>query len=152
MKRFEFKLQSLLNYKKHLEEMARQEMARAAADVNACEQRIRELGEERENAVTSIEKLVEDGVDAQAFKMYHGFVAALEQSITEEWQRKVALDKVLDEKRSVLKQRTIDKKAMERLRERRADEFMKEMLREEQKGLDEIAALKTAREITNGER
>ena len=51
MKRFEFKLQSLLNYKKHLEEMARQEMARAAADVNVCEQRIRELGEEREHAV-----------------------------------------------------------------------------------------------------
>tara|TARA_B100000614_G_scaffold253759_1_gene268120 strand:+ start:1276 stop:1734 length:459 start_codon:yes stop_codon:yes gene_type:complete len=152
MKRFEFKLQSLLNYKKHLEEMARLEMARAASDVNACEQRIRELGEERENAVTNIEKLVEEGVNARAFNMYHGFVQALEQSITEEWQKKVSLDKVLDEKRLLLKQRTIDKKAMERLRERRADEFMKEMLREEQKGLDEIAALKTAREITNGQR
>lgn len=151
MKRFEFKLQSLLNYKRHLEEMARQEMARAVADVTACERRIQELEGEKEAAAQNLETLVEKGVDAQAFKMYHGFLGALDQTMAEHRHKKMSLEKILEEKRSALTQRTIDKKAMERLRERRAKEFVREMLREEQKGLDEIAALKTAREMINGQ-
>ena len=123
----------------------------AAQDVNACEQQIKRLEEENEDAARNFDVLVEQGVKAQALKMYHGYMTALAHSIAETQQRKRSLEKRLDEKRQVLKQRTIDKKAIERLRERRSEEFLKEMLREEQKVLDEVAALKTAREITNGQ-
>lgn len=146
MKRFQFKLQSLLNYKKHLEEMARQEMARAVADVNACQEQIQSLGQTRKDAGKRLERLVEKGIGAAEFKLHNGFLSIVDQMIIEERQRKVRLEKVLDEKRSMLTKRTIDKKAMERLWERRAQEYTQEMLREEQKALDEVAALKTVRE------
>ena len=152
MKRFVFKLQSLLNYKKHLEQMAKQEVAAAAAEVNACERQIENLKENRAASVLKLDDLVEKGVEAREFNLYHGFLTAMDRMIIDEQNRKHELEKILDEKRSVLKKRTIDKKAMERLRERRAEEYTRDMIREEQKELDEIAALKTAREITNGHR
>jgi flagellar FliJ protein len=152
MKRFVFKLQSLLNYKKHLEQVARQEMAKAVAAVNECEKQIENLKENRASSALKLDALVEKGVDAREFNLYHGFLTAVDRMIIDEKNRKFELEKTLNEKRSVLKKRTIDKKAMERLRERRAEEYTRDMIREEQKELDEIASLKTAREITNGHR
>jgi len=149
MKRFEFKLQSLLNYKKHLEQMARQEMAKAVADVNACETQILKLHETKKNAAQRLEQLVEKGVGSGEFKLHNGFLTILGQMIIEENRRKQQLEKILDEKRSMLTKRTIDKKAMERLREKRAQEYTREMLSEEQKALDEVASLKTVRELAD---
>ncbi len=149
MKRFQFRLQALLNYKKHLEEMARQEMAKAVARVNICEERIQALVKERRDAADSLEKRVEKGMESGEFKRYHGFIAAMDQMLVAQKKTKQRLEKELSEKRSMLAKRTIDKRAMERLREKRAEEYTKEMLQEEQKALDEVASLKRVRELAD---
>ncbi|MCG8687666.1 MAG: flagellar export protein FliJ [Desulfobacterales bacterium] len=151
MKRFQFKLESLLKYKHHLEQMARQEMAKAVSQVNACEHRIQTLLEERVTAADQLDSMVEEGVNARQFNLHRDFIVSVERTIRDERARKVKLEKVLDEKREILKKRTIDKKALERLRVRREEEYTREMIREEQKELDEISSMKTAREISNGQ-
>ncbi len=151
MKRFQFKLESLLKYKRHLEQMARQEMAKAVHQVNACENRIQALLEERVTAADQLDSMVEEGVNARQFNLHRDFIVSVERTIRDERARKVKLEKVLDEKREILKKRTIDKKALERLRVRREEEYTREMIREEQKELDEISSMKTAREISNGQ-
>jgi len=151
MKRFEFKLQSLLNYKIHLEQTARQDMAKAVGDVNECEHVIQGMIRDRGEGEDRLDQLVEDGVNSNEFRLHYTFLSGLDQAIMNERARKRFLEKVVNEKRQILKKRTIDKKAMERLREKRAEEYTREMLREEQKGLDEISAIKTAREAINGQ-
>lgn len=149
MKKFQFRLQSLLRYKRHLEQVAKQEMARAVADVLACEQRIIQLQNEKSSAADQLDTLVEKGIGAGQFNRYRQFITGTDQTIIFERNRKTELEKILDEKRQTLKQKTIDKKSLERLREKQEREYTHEMLREEQKGLDEIASLKTAREVNN---
>jgi len=149
MKRFQFRLQALLNYKKHLEEMARQEMAKAVARVNACEEQIQALAQDRRNAADSLETRVEKGIGSGEFKQYHGFIAAMDQMLVIQKKTKQRLERELAEKRSMLAKRTIDKRAMERLREKRAEEYTQEMLKEEQKVLDEVASLKRVRELAD---
>lgn len=149
MKKFQFRLQSLLKYKRHLEQVAKQEMAKAVADVLACEQRIIALQQDRISATDQLDALVEKGMGAGQFNRYRQFITAIDQTIIFERNRKIELEKILDEKRNILKQKTIDKKSLERLREKQEREYTHEMLREEQKGLDEIASLKTAREVNN---
>lgn len=73
----------------------------------------------------------------------------MDQTIIFERNKKTELEKILDEKREILKQKTIEKKSLERLREKQEREYTHEMLREEQKELDEIVSLKTAREVNN---
>ncbi|WP_320044018.1 flagellar export protein FliJ [uncultured Desulfobacter sp.] len=149
MKRFQFRLQSLLKYKRHLEQVAKQEMAKAVADVLACEQRITQLQKERISATDQLDVLVEQGIGAGQFNRYRQFITGIDQTIILERNKKTELEKILAEKRDILKQKTIDKKSLERLREKQEREYIHEMLREEQKGLDEIASLKTAREVNN---
>ena len=149
MKRFQFRLQSLLNYKKHLEEVARQEMAKAVTRVNICEERIQALVKERLNMKDTLEKRVEQGMGSGEFKQYHGYLTVIEQMVVSHRRTKERLEKELEEKRSMLAKRTIDKRAMERLREKKADEYSREMLKEEQKMVDEVASLKRARELSD---
>nr|WP_320190928.1 flagellar export protein FliJ [uncultured Desulfobacter sp.] len=149
MKRFQFRLQSLLKYKRHLEQVAKQEMAKAVADVLACEQRITQLQKERILATDQLDALVEQGIGAGQFNRYRQFITSIDQTIILERKKKTELEKILADKRDILKQKTIDKKSLERLREKQEREYTHAMLREEQKGLDEIASLKTAREVNN---
>lgn len=149
MKKFQFRLQSLLKYKRHLEQVAKQTMAQAVADVLACEQHIEGLQNDRITATDQLDALVEKGMGAGQFNRYRQFITAIDQMIMLERTRKSELEKILDDKREALKQRTIEKKALERLREKQTREYTHKMLREEQKNLDEIASLRTAREVNN---
>lgn len=124
-------------------------MAKAVADVLTCEQRITELQKDRISATDQLESQVEKGMGAGQFNRYTEFITALDQMIIREQSKKNELEKILSDKRDALKQRTIEKKSLERLREKQAREYTQEMIREEQKGLDEIASLKTAREVNN---
>ncbi len=151
MKRFEFRLESLMTYKAHLEQMARREMADALAEVNRCEHQIQTLEQERRSAVLRLENLVEKGMSAMTFKRHHGFLSALDQMLADEKQSKRVLVKKMEETRTMLNKRTIEKKALERLREKQSKKYTQEILREEQKQVDEIAGIKTAREIINGQ-
>jgi flagellar FliJ protein len=150
MKRFEFKLQSLLTYRKHLERMAQHDMAKTLMEITNCEQQIGSLETTHGQSVLRLEKIVEKGLGAQEFKQHQAYLGAVGQMIAVEKKRKAQLGKILDKKRLVLQKRSIDKKAMERLREKQSKEYGRELLAAEQKELDEISSLKKAREISNG--
>ena len=149
MKRFEFKLQALLNFRKHLERMAQQDMAKTVMEVTDCEKQIGSLQITHGQSIQRVELLVEKGIGAREFKQHHAYLGAVTSMIAEEKQRKIQLEKVLEKKRLALKKRSVDKKAMERLRESQAKEYNHQLLVAEQKELDEISSLKKAREISN---
>lgn len=149
MKRFEFKLQPLLNYRKYLERVARQNTAKASMDVENCEKKITSLQQAYDQKAEKIENLVANGVDASEFRLHHQYLDAVESSMEDEKSRKIELKKVLEEKLLELKKKSIDKKAMELYREKLKDEYAQEVLKTEQKDLDEISSIKTARKLSN---
>ncbi len=149
MKRFEFKLQALLNFRKHLERIAQQDLAKTVMAVTDCENQISSLQTTHGLSAKRLESIVEKGVTAQEFKQHNAYLGAVTRMIEGEKQRKIQLETVLKKKRNELKKRSIDKKAMERLREKQAKEYNQELLTAEQKELDEISSLKKAREISN---
>ena len=149
MKRFEFKLQPLLNYREYLERVARQNIAKASLDVENCKKKITYLKQTYDQKTEKIEDLVANGVNASEFRLHHKYLDAVESSIEDEISRKFKLKKVLKEKLLELKKRSIDKKAMELYREKLKDEYTQEILKIEQKELDEISSIKTARKLSN---
>ncbi|SDT85900.1 flagellar export protein FliJ [Desulfobacula phenolica] len=149
MKRFEFKLQPLLNYRKYLEQVARQNTAKASMDVENCEKQIAYLKQTYDQKSEKIEGIVANGVNAFEFRLHHQYLNAVESSIKDEKSRKIKLKKILQEKLLELKKRSVDKKAMELYREKLKDEYTQEVLKIEQKELDEISSIKTARKLSN---
>ena len=149
MKRFVFSLQSVLNLRRHKELMAQQAVGKAVLDLQVCEQQIDDLTTEKDQTRDRLEKKVADGLTASLFNQYSTYITTLSYRIHQASLQREQLSKVLVEKRQILKQKSIEKKAMERLREKQKQAYAKEALLEEQKELDEISSLKSAREILN---
>ncbi len=149
MKKFNFRLEPLLNYRKYLERIAQQHTAKAHMDVKNCENQILNLKQVWTDNTNEVENIVEKGVSAKEFKRYHDYLNSVESGIAQEESRKLQLKKVLKEKLFELKKKSVDKKAMALYREKLKAVYTQELLKNEQKELDEISSLKIARELNN---
>jgi flagellar FliJ protein len=149
MKKFDFRLQPLLKYRKYLERVAQQNTARAYMDVENCDKQISHLTKVYGNSNDRIKEEVVKGISAIEFKRYYKYLDSVESSIAEEKLNKLELKKVLNETLLELKKKSVDKKAMELYREKLRTIYSQEMIKLEQKDLDEISSLKTARKLSN---
>ncbi len=149
MKRFQFKLESLLNYRKYLERLAQQDTAKAQMEVKTCETAIQQLEADFEQQSDKIEDILIKGMTASQFRQFHDYLDVVENQIEVENKRKVQLKGILKEKVEKLKKKSIDKKAMELYRERQKEIYTQEFMKWEQKERDESYSLKTARKASN---
>lgn len=149
MKRFEFKLQPLLNFRGYLERVAQENTARANRDVHDCEQHITQLKQSYDQEADTIEARVKKGVSASEFRQHQEYLGAVETLIADERSRKIQLQTILREKLLELNKKRVDKKVMELYRDKLKTEYHQEVMKIEQKELDEISSLKTARLRSN---
>lgn len=149
MKRFSFRLQSLLDYKGYLERTAQQETAKARMDIVDCDKQIARLKQKLAVSGKQMDNKITKGICAREFKQHQDFLSAMQTGMQEEKNRKHHLEKIWEEKQILLKKRSIEKKSMDHLREKQAREYGQKMLKTEQKELDEISTLKTARGISH---
>lgn len=151
MKRFEFRLQPLLEYRQYLEKLAQQNTARAQMDVKKSQYRIAELEQTRDSSKEKVENIVFNGISASKFQQYQQYLTALDSGIMEEKSRKAQLSETLKKKMVELKQKSIDKKVMEFYKKRVKENYDHNMRITEQKEIDEIVSTKTARKRLNEE-
>ncbi len=149
MKRFEFKLQPLLSYRQYLEKIAQQKIAKANMNVKNCEKNIIDLKQTWDKSCEKAEKVIIRGVNANVFRRYHNYLDSVETSIKNEKIRKIQLHKKLKEKLVELKKKSVDKKAIELYKKKLKSEYDQEIIKTEQKELDEIVSIKIARTISN---
>ncbi|SLM29257.1 FliJ [Desulfamplus magnetovallimortis] len=149
MKKFSFKLQAVLKYRKHLENLARQEAMKALMDVNECRQMIEQMHKERQTLAEHIDRETARGIPALLFRQYNDYMDSIENDIAFKEQEYVHLQKQLETKQQQLTKKSVDRKVIERLREKKRSEYIEEMVAEEQKIADDISSLKKAREASH---
>jgi flagellar protein FliJ len=131
---YKFKLQKLLDIREDKEEESKIHFKEAQLQKEKVEDKLTSLKGSYNKYRTSNS----DGSLVQQ-KMKHIYLNALNSSIIEaknELQKKIV---VLDEKREALKQRQIERKTVEILREKQLQAFIKEQALIEQKTNDEFA-------------
>ncbi len=150
MKKFGFRLESLVKYRQYQELQAQQDVARAYRDVRECEKRIQTLEHEHAQTAQILDRAVIGGIRANDFKIYSDYLDGLVDALGQQRQLQAALELTLREKQALLTQRSVDRQVLERLKTRKRNEYLQDFLRAEQNASDEIASLKKAREITHG--
>lgn len=146
MRRFRFSLQRVLEVAALRERIATQAFAEALrrlaeerAGLQAAEARRRRAKEELERQTR--------GVIALTTVLFTtGFIKALTAEIAERRMRVAEAARTAEEKRQTLLVQMKARKALERLRERRLAEYQAEVLREEQRDIDELAQQISARQ------
>ena len=149
MKRFSFRLQPILKYREYQERLARQETALALADVRESQARTDVLRGEKGRAADAMDRDASGGISASEYKAHALYLDSLDSDIAGQVQTTRKLGTVLSAKQKDLAKRSVARKVMERLKERRAREYMEEFRDVEQKTLDEIISVRKAREINN---
>jgi ABC-type branched-subunit amino acid transport system ATPase component len=87
MKKFEFRLEPVLKYRRYLERLAQQETARAHMNLKNCENKIMGLKAEYEAQGNKMENAVLDGVSASEFRAFCQYLWAVESGLEEDYQR-----------------------------------------------------------------
>ena len=147
MKRFLFRLESLLRFREHLLQQAQQEVARVCSEVLACEERISRF--EKDSAETSqeLDKEIAAGIDEKRYKHYTDYLKGIESKLESENVHREELLKLLEEKQKHLTQRSVDKKVLENLKNRRREDYYNEMMKTLYKETDDVAILREARGV-----
>lgn len=148
MKRFKFQLETLLKVTRRKKDEAEQKFAEASRKVEEEQEKLRQLLREMKQGqdeyaalITGEGKTTTVGV----IMTYNAFFAWKRQQI--EQQQRV-LVKAMNDKQAKLKalmQMMTKLKSIEQLKEKRLREYNEELLREEQKMLDEIGLQLTMR-------
>ena len=147
MRVFKFRLEALLRYREHLAEQTQLKVAKIRSDILACEYRIARLEKVYTDTSDELEQKVASGIDVKQYKHFTNFIAGTESSIESENMQREELLKHLEEKQKELNQRSTDKKALESLKNRRREDYYKEIMKTEQKGSDDMAILRQARGV-----
>ncbi len=136
MKRFVFRLQRVLDIRLREEELARNEVAKANGEYQLELSKLRHLESERERVRNSMSMF--GTIPAEYFLNYQRFVEGINFKIEE--QKKVVAEKreILQKAVDKLKDAVVKRKVLEKLKERKYKEYMKEFIREEDKMLSDV--------------
>ncbi len=147
MKKFKFSLESLLSYKTHLELIAKQETAVARAAVNKCRNRIDTCRNNIKETQIKLVKETEEGIPMERYKIHTDFLDGSEREIEYLFGELIKLNEVLQKKQEILKRKSIEKKTIENLKEKKKTEYYFAMEKEIQKQTDDMIIVKKSREL-----
>jgi len=142
MKKFQFRLESLLKYREYLEHKKKLEVASAVSRVNTCENVITGLKENLKHAVKRLSFLAETGISGRDLMRYTEYMSTLDIEIDIRYTELKMLTDKLAERKKELQKKSIDKRVIENLKDLKKDEYTHEVNLMIQKESDDMVSIR----------
>ncbi len=140
--RFSFPLQTLLNWKKSLEERSQMRLAQMNTRLKAQEQEIESLALKRLSCERTLSEMAGKGVGAGEYLLYKQFSEDTLRDLLFKEEEKRSTLREIEKERGQLMIFTREKKTLEKLKEKSLKDFRTRMEKAEQKENDEISTMK----------
>ena len=137
MKKFRF--QSILEYRKNLEEEIQQEFLAGRKKLSQEEKKLFDIRDQITDLHKKFQKKLEENMHTAEIELHQKFLQAMLKAENNQKEKIQKLELSLEKKRLELLQAIQEKKMMGKLKEKAISEWQKEQLRENQKILDEKA-------------
>jgi len=131
MKKFNFNLEKILSLRKFREQEAKIELGRAIGVLTEIESQIKNVAEERHRTGAMFSG---NGAIIRSYMMY---TARLDMQKEQLLAEAAGAEVKVEAARSVFIEASRDRKVLDKLKEKRADEYRKEVFAEETKALDD---------------
>ena len=142
MKKFNFKMQSVLKYRKFLEKKAKQELGLAIMKLNKCEKKIKGFQNSFALQRTLLDKEMENGINSSRYRIATNYLAGLHLDIRREKKEAFKLNENVFIKRKKLTEKQIEKKLIDKLKEKKHQEYYQNLMKVEQKEIDDMVIIK----------
>ncbi len=145
---FKFKLQSVLEYRLNVEEKILNEFSDTKRHLEEQKAVLKALINERENLMDDLRSMQRAPMKADDIAAILGYVDNLRER--EKVQKNIIhqAKEVVEQKRKELVEAVKNRKVMENLRDKHAEEYLKNLNETEQKNSDEMSVLKFGRRGT----
>jgi flagellar FliJ protein len=140
--RFSFPLQTLLNWKRSLEEHSQMRLAEMSTRLRAKEREIERLTLKRLSYERALKEKTGQGVAAGEYVLYKLFSEESLRELLFKEEEKRRTIREIEKERAELLALTKEKKTLEKLKEKRLKNFFVRMEKAEQKENDEISTMK----------
>jgi flagellar FliJ protein len=140
--RFHFPLQTLLNWKRSLEEHSQMKLAEMAARLRAQEEEIEKLTLKRLRYEQKLKEKFQGGIQAGEYTLYRQFGEDSRRELFSQEERRRKILREMERERETLVSLTKEKKILEKLKEKQFRKFKYEAEKADQKTVDEITILK----------
>ena len=138
MKKFRF--QSILEYRKNLEEEIQQEFLTGRKKLSQEEKKLFDIRDQITDLHRKFQKKLQENMHPAEIKLHQKYLQAMVKAENNQKGKIRELELSLEKKRLELLQAIQEKKIMEKLKEKAISKWQKEQLRENQKILDEKAS------------
>lgn len=139
---YRFRLESVLNYRRNLEEVAQQKLARELFLLDTCREELARLEADLARFVEELEQRKQKPMAAPLYSLYVQAIDRKEGDIARQHRRIAAQATAVERARQELAERVKERKVMEKARERDQDKYLREVLRLEQNASDEQMVLR----------
>ncbi len=149
MRRFQFRLQAVLNHRKTLEEQREREFGEAQFRLQRAEMRYKEL-EQEYLSLASVRHSNNQRLDIQGTIAREHYIASLKFRM-EKVEREIDAAKIVaEEAKELLVKARQDREAVSKIQEKALYEYQRENLRLDQEAFDEMATVRYVRQNAQG--
>ncbi|TYQ13160.1 UNVERIFIED_CONTAM: flagellar FliJ protein [Acetivibrio alkalicellulosi] len=142
MGNFIFRLQSLLNVKKQIEESLKNELGKAVLEYENQKNTLNQIENEKEELIGHINDETKKGILISVLRDYRKHIEYMNDRVKAQKEKVMMAGNNVDKYREELIKAAKEKQILEKLREKKYTEYQKEQLKKEQNFNDEIAAYK----------
>ncbi len=142
--KFKFNLQKVLDHRQTLVDLAQKEFSEAMQILTKAKNELRALDQQEFDARMQTRDWLDSGDPSTALRLQQIHQFLILQALRIEIKKKEIqkLEKGVEEKREILREKAIDHKILERLKEKRKTQFEFERNKKEQKDIDEVNVLR----------
>lgn len=151
MAKFIFKLQSILNLRQQMEDSAKNELAKARKKLEREKRILKGLEDNEYNSMKEIANRSVRGIRVDEIKKMNLYLSSLRIQIGIQKENVNCARGNVDKVREELVKRVQEREMLDKLKERKYEEYFIELSRQEQKLNDEIVSFKYGEENMTGE-
>ena len=141
MKKFQFKLKALLTYREHIEKMAKEEVAKVQLEINNCVESICKYENRIHLNELAFEKKIGEGISAEEHSFYMAHLKGLKIKIAAERELLEKLEIILHNKQEELTKKSVSRKVIENLKEKKKTEYYDYLDKQAMKEADEMVLI-----------
>lgn len=144
MKKFSFPLDTVLHYKEQILESLRGEHARILIKVRKCEDEIEDLERRRLLCIRELSENRTRGMAIHDIRTYENYLEALRLKILAKQRELAKLQEEEEKKREEVVEAKKETSTIEKLKERKREEYDKEVQKQEEQFIEEFVSTKRA--------
>jgi flagellar FliJ protein len=145
MKRFSFRLDSILGYRRYQEKRAQRDLFNARHEQAQRIQAANQLADKRTETAEACSEEGFKGIDVPRYHLYTLFLRSLNRDLDTAHLRLRQGEQEIQDKQSALTKRSVEKKSLEVLRDLKVKAYNLSVEQEEQKAMDELVILRKDR-------